>query len=91
MSRDTSMTVDSGDEAGGKLHGRIRVIRELHDQLARHPDASFLTAHVNGRTGLALRRSNGEIVAVLSVDGTSSIERLWLCTSARKLASWNHR
>ena len=91
MSRDASMTVDSGDEAGGKLHGRVRVIRELHDQLARYPDASFLTAHVNGRAGLALRRSTGEVVAVLSVDGATSIERLWLCTSPRKLASWNCR
>ena len=85
------MVVDSGDEAGGKLRGRGRVIRVLHNQLARHPDASGFTAHVNGQAGLALRRPNGEVAAVLSIDGTTAIARLWLCTSPPKLAGWNRR
>ena len=85
------MVVDSGDETGGELRGRARVIRSLRDQLALHPDASFHTAHVNGRPGLALRRLNGEVVGVLGVDGAGAVERLWLCTSAAKLTSWNRR
>jgi hypothetical protein len=89
--RDVSMIVDSGDEAGGELHGRVRVIRALHDQLALHPDASLYTVHVNGQAGLALRRLNGEVVGLLSVDGTTAIARLWLSTSPLKLASWNRR
>lgn len=91
LTRDVSMVVDSGDETGGELHGRARVIRSLRDQLALHPDASFHTAHVNGRPGLTLRRLNGDVVGVLGVDGEGAIERLWLCTSAAKLRSWNRR
>ena len=91
LNRDVSMVVDSGDEAGGELRGRAQVIRSLRDQLALHPDASFHTAHVNGRPGLALRRLNGDVVGVLSVDGEGAVERLWLCTSPMKLRSWNRR
>jgi hypothetical protein len=91
LHRDACMVVDSGDEAGGELRGRGHVIRRLHDQRAKHRDASWFTVHVNGQAGLMLRRLNGEVVGVLSVDGTTSIARLWLCTSARKLASWNRR
>lgn len=91
LHRDACMVVDSGDPAGGELRGRAHVIRGLHDQLAWHPDASWFTVQVNGQAGLVLRRLNGEVVGVLSVDGTTSIAKLWLCTSARKLASWNRR
>jgi hypothetical protein len=91
LNRDVTMIVDSGDEAGGELRGRVRVIRALRNQLARHADASLYTVHVNGQAGLALRRLNGEVVGVLSVDGAAAIERLWLCTSPVKLASWNRR
>ena len=91
LNRDVSMVVDSGDKAGGELRGRAQVIRSLRDQLASHPDASCHTAQVNGRPGLTLRRLNGDVVGVLSVDGESAIERLWLCTSPVKLTSWNRR
>ena len=91
LHRDASMVVDSGDVAGGELRGRTGVIRGLHDLRALFPDASVSTVHVNGQAGLALRRPNGEVVGVLSVDGTVAIERLWLCTSRLKLAGWNRR
>lgn len=91
LARDASMVVDSGDEAGGELRGRGHVVRRLQDQLAQHPDASWITVHVNGQAGLALRRLNGEVVGVLSVDGTTAVTRLWLCTSSLKLARWNRR
>jgi hypothetical protein len=91
LHRDACMVVDSGDEAGGELRGRGRVIGGLRDQLKRHPDASWFTVHVNGRAGLALRRLNGEVVGVLSIDGTTAIAKLWLCTSSLKLAGWNRR
>ncbi|MET4158223.1 hypothetical protein [Agromyces sp. PvR057] len=91
LHREASMVIDSGDEAGGESHGRVGVITAFHELRMRHRDASFSTVHVNGRAGLALRRPNGEVVAVLSVDGTTVIAKLWLCTSLPKLASWNRR
>ncbi|MGW9630121.1 hypothetical protein ACWGST_05415 [Agromyces sp. NPDC055520] len=91
LHRDAHMVVDSGDETGGERRGRRRVIRELHRQQARHPDASWCTVHVNGQAGLALQRSSGEVVGVLGLDGTTAITRLWLCTAPMKLAGWNRR
>ena len=92
LHRDASMVVDSGDEAGGELRDRGRVIRGLRDQQARPTDATWVKGHVNGQAGLALRRPNGEVVGVLAIDGTTAIARLWLCTSPLKLAGWNrHR
>ena len=91
LNADVSMVTDSGDEAGGEVRGRIGVIRAFHELRMRHPDALFSTVHVNGQAGLALRRPNGEVVGILSVDGATAITRLWLCTSAGKLASWNRR
>lgn len=91
LHRDACMVIDSGDDAGGELRGRAHVIRRLQDQPAQHPDAAWITVHVNGQAGLALRRLNGEVIAVLSIDGTSAIAKLWLSTSALKLAAWNRR
>ncbi|MGW9629611.1 hypothetical protein ACWGST_02840 [Agromyces sp. NPDC055520] len=91
LHRDVCLIVDSGDESGGEVLGRAPVISALHGQLARHPDASLQTVHVNGRPGLALHRLNGEVVGVLSLDGTASIETLWLSTAPLKLARWNRR
>ncbi|MGH3705014.1 MAG: hypothetical protein ACRDT9_10325 [Agromyces sp.] len=91
LHRDASLIVDSGDEAGGERHGRRSVIRELHGQQARHPDASWFAVHVNGQAGLALRRPTGEVLGVLGFDGTTVIVSLWLCTSPLKLAGWNRR
>jgi len=72
-----------------RASGRARIIPAFHELQRRHPDASFSTVHVNGKPGLALRSLNGEVVGVLSVDGTTTIARLWLCTSLPKLAGWN--
>jgi hypothetical protein len=91
LHHDASMVVDSGDEGGGEMRGRVRVIRELRSHQLRHPDAAWFTVHVNGQAGLALRRLNGEVVGVLSIDGTTAIARLWLCSSPLKLAGWNRR
>ncbi|KQP01898.1 hypothetical protein [Leifsonia sp. Leaf264] len=91
LHRDVSLVTDSGDESGGEVSGRMRVVSALHDLQTRHPDAGFFTANVNGQTGLALRRSGGEVIGVLSVEGATAIAKLWLCTSPPKLASWNRR
>ena len=89
LHRDVSMVTDSGDESGGVVSGRMRVVRALHDLQTLHPDAGFLTVNVNGQAGLALRRLSGEVIGVLSVDGATAITKLWLCTSPPKLTSWN--
>jgi hypothetical protein len=91
LQREVRLVVDSGDETGGELHGRVRVIRALGAQLTRFPDVSLLVVHVNGRPGVALRRPCGEVVGVLGLDGSSPIDTLWLSTSPQKLAHWNRR
>ncbi|GAA1824686.1 hypothetical protein [Agromyces salentinus] len=92
LHHDVSLVADSGDDSGGELRGRARVIRAFHELQRRHPDASFRTAHVNGQPGLTFRRRTGQVVAVLGVDGRTAIVRLWLCTAPPKLAGWNrHR
>lgn len=56
-----------------------------------HPDAVLHAVHVNGRLGLALRRSDGHVLGVLSIDAIDMIDVLWLSTAPRKLAAWNRR
>jgi hypothetical protein len=91
LNPDVRMLIDTGDETGAELRGRARVIRVLGQRLARHPDASLHAVHVNGAPGLALRRHDGEVIGVLSIDATQSIDELWLSTAPRKLAHWNRR
>jgi hypothetical protein len=89
LSPDVRLTVDTGDDAGGEWRGRARVMRVLSERLAAHPDASLHVVHVNGRNGLVLRRCDGEVLGVLGIDGTETIEALWIASSPRKLAHWN--
>ncbi len=91
LHRDVVLIVDSGDETGGELCGRVRVVRALGAQLARYADVSLQPVHVSGRSGIALRRDGGEVVGVLSLDGAESIGALWLSTAPAKLAHWNRR
>lgn len=91
LNPDVHMLIDAGDETGAELRGRARVIRVLRQRLATHPDASLQTVHVNGAPGLALRRHDGEVIGVLSIDATESIDELWLSTARGKLAHWNRR
>ena len=85
------MVVDAGDESGGELEGRARVIRSLRELLTRHPDAALETVYANGCPALALRRMSGEVVGVLVIDADAAIHSLWLTTAHAKLAHWNRR
>lgn len=93
LSPGVRMVVDTGDATGGEVRGRPRVVRALRDLQARHPDAAFATAHVNGAPGVVLRRRTGEVVAVLAIDAgfgwAGRIRRLWLTAAPGKLAHWN--
>ena len=91
LNPDVRLVVDSGDETGGDLHGRAHVSRALTERLATHPGASLHLVHVNGRIGVALRGHDGAVLGVLSIEGTETIEALWLSTAPRKLAHWNRR
>lgn len=91
LHRDVALIIDTGDETGGELCGRVRVIRALDSQLTRYADVSLRAVHVSGRSGIALRREGGEVVGVLSLDGAESIDALWLSTAPAKLAHWNRR
>ena len=62
------LLVDTGDDTGGEVRGRARVIRALRERLATHPDAALEAAHVNGGPGLALRRRDGEVIGVLCLE-----------------------
>ena len=62
------LLVDTGDETGGEVRGRARVIRVLSERLATHPDAALEAVHVNGGPGLALRRRDGEVIGVLCLE-----------------------
>ena len=91
------MVVDAGDETGGELEGRMRVIRALEELLVRHPDAALEAVHANARPALALRRRSGDVVGVLAIDADAgadadaAIHSLWLTTAHAKLAHWNRR
>ncbi|WP_448808810.1 hypothetical protein [Agromyces bauzanensis] len=94
---DVALVVDTGDHAGGDLHGRAHVIRSLLGFRMQHPDASLDTVHVNGGPGVAVRAPDGPVVGILALDadldrgphGGARIGRLWLITAPRKLAHWN--
>ena len=68
LNPDARMVVDAGDESGGEVRGRARVIRALSERLSTHPDASLEAVHVNGGPGLALRRRDGEVIGVLCLE-----------------------
>jgi hypothetical protein len=89
LNPDVRMLVDTGDRAGGELRGRVPVTRALTELSVRHPDASLRAVQVNGASGIAVRRRDGEVLAVLGLDGTASIDVLWLSTAPGKLVHWN--
>lgn len=91
LNPDVRMVIDAGDETGAELRGRSGVIRVLRQRLATHPDASLDAVHVNGAPGLALRRHDGEVIGVLGITASESIDELWLSTAPRKLVHWNRR
>ncbi|WP_136706141.1 hypothetical protein [Agromyces sp. H66] len=99
LTPDVAMVADTGDQTGGELRGRVRVIRALLGLRMPHPDASLEIVHVNGGPGLAMRRPDGCVVGVLVIDadrgrepdGGHAIDRLWLTTAPGRLAHWNRR
>ncbi len=87
------LVVDAGDRTGGQARGRARVARVLVERLTGHPDASLETVDVNGEPGLALRRADGAVTAVLGLaaDARGRATGLWLSTAPAKLTHWNRR
>lgn len=85
------MLLDTGDRDGGEIHGRPVVIRGLRALVARHPDAAPEVVRVNGSTGLALRRGDGAVVAVvcLDLDAGGVVTTLWVTAAPTKLGHWN--
>lgn len=85
------LTIDAGDWTGGTRTGRLAVRRALEALLARHRDAALHVVQVNGAPGLALRRPDGDVVAVmiLRTGWRGAIAEAWLTTAPDKLARWN--
>ncbi|WP_350347693.1 hypothetical protein ABIQ69_13765 [Agromyces sp. G08B096] len=89
------LVVDAGDATGVDVYGRAGVIPALMARLHPEPTTRLLRVHVNGAPGVAARRANGEIAAVLALGESSGegrpVAQLWLTTAPRKLAAWNRR
>lgn len=93
LNPDAFLVVDTGDETGKSVRGRVRVARALRAVVAEHPDAALEVVHVNNGSGLALRCDDGAVVGVLVIDigPDGTIGELWLSAAPGKLAHWNRR
>ena len=90
---DVAATTDSGGRlptALDVLHGAQDVARLAVVLLGEPGDAELSVEAVNGRAGLALRRS-GQALAVVGLDGGhTGITALWIVLNPDKLRGWHH-
>ena len=94
LDADATAVCDGGGlvpAALGPVHGAEDVAQLAAVLLGRQPDAELTIEAVNGRTGLALRRT-GRAVAVVAV-GTvhSKVTELWIVLNPAKLGGWHRR
>jgi RNA polymerase sigma-70 factor (ECF subfamily) len=75
----------------GPVHGAQDVAQLAAGLLCGQPDTELMIESVNGRTGLALRRT-GRAVAVVGVgaDG-SKVTTVWIVLNPAKLGGWHRR
>jgi RNA polymerase sigma-70 factor (ECF subfamily) len=73
----------------GPVYGAHNVAQLAASLLCGHPDAELTTEAVNGKAGLALRRT-GRAVAVVGV-GTagSKVTAVWIVLNPAKLRGWH--
>jgi RNA polymerase sigma-70 factor (ECF subfamily) len=91
LAPDVRVVVDSGGIAG-RAHGAaigVTAALTLLTVTLGAPDGLLLeAASVNGRPGLRASRA-GRVVAVIAVDGGTSVDRVWLVTNPAKLRHWS--
>ena len=91
---DATVVCDGGGlvpAALGPVHGAQDVAQLVAVLLGGQPDAELTIEAVNGRTGLALRRT-GRAVAVVGV-GTAGqkVTAVWIVLNPAKLGGWHRR
>jgi RNA polymerase sigma-70 factor (ECF subfamily) len=74
----------------GAIHGAQDVAQLVAVLLCWQPDAELSIEAVNGRTGLALRRT-GRAVAVVGVGAASKVTAVWIVLNPAKLGGWHGR
>ena len=75
----------------GSVHGAHGVAQLVAGLLCWQPDAELSIEAVNGRTGLALRRT-GRAVAVVAVGAAGSkVTTVWIVLNPAKLDGWHRR
>ena len=94
LDADATAVCDSGGVVPAPpepIHGAQEVARLVAVLLVGQPNAELTIEAVNGRTGLALRRT-GRAVAVVSV-GTaeSKVTAVWIVLNPAKLSGWHRR
>ena len=79
------------EATSGPIHGARDVAQLVAVLLCGQPDAELTIEAVNGRTGLALRRT-GRAVAVVGV-GTAGrkVTAVWIVLNPAKLGGWHRR
>ena len=75
----------------GQVHGAQDAAQLVAGLLCGQPDAELTLEAVNGRTGLALRRT-GRAVAVVAVGvARSKVTTVWIVLNPAKLGGWHRR
>jgi RNA polymerase sigma-70 factor (ECF subfamily) len=92
LDADVIAVSDSGGQVPampGVIHGAQDVARLAAVLLCESGDEELSVQAVNGRAGLAVRRS-GRAVAVVGVDGSAAgITALWIVLNPDKLCGWH--
>lgn len=93
LDNNARMIIDTNDDTGGVVTGRLPCASRLHDLQKSFPDATFVAVQVNGEPGLALRSPDGFDSAVVSVAHKRGglITALWLFAAPQKLEFWNRQ
>ena len=75
----------------GPIHGAQDIAQLAVGLLCGKPDAELTIESVNGRTGLALRRTGRAITVVGVGTGDSKVTTVWIVLNPAKLGGWHRR
>src|SRR5215469_18832176 len=75
----------------GPIHGAQDVAELAAGLLCGQPDAELTIEAVNGRTGLALRRTGRAVTVVVVGTACSKVTTVWIVLNPAKLDGWHRR
>jgi RNA polymerase sigma-70 factor (ECF subfamily) len=91
LATDAVAVCDGGTVRAPVIRGATEVARFVATLLTGRSGAVLTVEHVNGSTGLALRRA-GRAVAVVSVSiAGAEVTAVWIVVNPDKLRGWHHR